>query len=401
MNLVEQHIIKEGDKRYASIDRLLFLSKNLYNATLYVIKQEFLSSGKWLRCQELTRMFTQNNQHDYRQLSGSPAQQVQMNMDKALKSYFKSIKAWKRDPKKFTGCPKLPRYKDKEKGRYLYTYSYTNIRHKNAYIHFPKKDNLPPLKTRCTEGSVKQVRFVPGYGRHTIEVVYDVPDVPVKTDGGLMGIDIGVNNLATCVVKGTTPLIINGRPLKSINQYYNKKLAKLKSDLEKNHRRKYSKRIAKLTNKRNNKVKDYLHKASKTIVAYAVKNNVKSIVVGHNNGWKQGVNIGKKNNQNFVMIPTDTLISMINYKSTGQGLAFTEREESYTSKCSSVDLESIQKHEVYLGKRVRRGLFRTSTGSLINADVNAGWNILRKESGDAAMPAGRGFGYNPVKVNLH
>lgn len=172
MYLVEQHIIAQGDKRYKMLDHICFLSKNLYNAGLYVIKQEFLNTGKWIRCTDLNKKMVSESNPDFRALSGSSSQQILMGLDNNLKSYFSSIKAWKRDNKKFTGCPKFPKYKDKVKGRNVFNYSYAQIRHRGEYIYFPKKEGLPPLKTRCEEGSVKQVRIIPRQGCYVIELVY-------------------------------------------------------------------------------------------------------------------------------------------------------------------------------------------------------------------------------------
>lgn len=144
-------------------------------------------------------------------------------------------------------------------------------------------------------------------------------------------------------------------------------------------------------------MKDYLHKASKEIINTCLKEDITTLIVGHNDGWKQNVSLGKRNNQNFVSIPFEMLISMLRYKSERQGLRFVEINESHTSKCSSFDLEPVCHHDTYVGRRVRRGLFKTRDGILINADINGSYNIMRKVKGDAAMPPHTGFGYNPVK----
>ena len=173
MYLTEQHIITVNDKRYKDLDRICFLSKNLYNAALYIIKQEFLVSGKWIRSVELNKKMVAENNVDFRALSGSSSQQILMALDRNLKSYFSAIKAWKRDNKKFTGCPKFPKYKHKTKGRNIFSYSYAQFKHRGEYIYFPKKEGLQPLKTRCKEGMVKQVRFVPKADCYVIELVYE------------------------------------------------------------------------------------------------------------------------------------------------------------------------------------------------------------------------------------
>lgn len=399
MYLVEQHIISVNDKRYKDLDRICFLSKNLYNAALYEIKQEFLRTGKWIRYTSLDRKLKDEDNFDYRAISAASSQQILMSLDKSLKSYFFAIKAWKRDNKKFTGCPKFPKYKHKTKGRNVFPYSYAQFKHRDNYIFFPKKEGLSPLKTNCKEGSVKQVRFVPKPDCYIIEVVYESKVKEQLPDNNrVMSIDLGVNNLASIVTNvSKKAILIDGRKLKSINQYYNKKKSKIQQQLKKTNGKENSRRLMSLTRKRNNKVKDYLHKASKEIINICLEDNITTLIVGHNDGWKQNTNLGKRNNQNFVSIPFETFISMLRYKSARQGLRFVEVNESHTSKCSSFDLEPVEHHDPYVGKRVKRGLFKTKDGILLNADINGSYNIMRKVKGDAAMPPYTGFGYNPVK----
>lgn len=404
MNLVERHIITRQHKQYKNIDKVCFLSKNLYNAGLYYIKQHFLETGKWVRYNELEKHFKTINQIDYRSLTIQCSQQTLMLMDKNLKSYFRAIKEWKRDNKRFTGCPVFPRYKHKVKGRNILVYTYQQVRVKDGYIHFPKKEGIKPLKTNCTREQIKQVRFIPQSSCYVIEVVYGKRErVKENLNSEYLGIDLGLNNLASCTnTKNTESFLVNGRPIKSINQYYNKRLAKLKSQLENNHRRRSSKRISKLTLKRNNKIKDYIHKSSKKIIDYCIKNNIDNIVLGKNDGWKQRINIGKRNTQSFVAVPFDILEQQLSYKSRLAGINFTTVNEAYTSKCSALDLEKICKHESYLGKRVKRGLFRTKKGVYLNADINASLNILRKvaKNEDFIFKFSRGLVVNPLKINL-
>lgn len=399
MYLVEQHIITINDKRYKDLDRICILSKNLYNAALYIIKQEFLSTGKWIRAVDLNKKMVADNNIDHRAMSGSSSQRILMALDKNLKSYFSAIKAWKRDNKKFTGCPKFPKYKHKTKGRSVFYYSYAQFKHRGGFIYFPKKEGLPPLRTNRKEGTVKQVRFVPKSDCYVIEVTYEsIAKKQLDDNNKIMSIDLGVNNLASIVTNvSNKSILIDGRRLKSINQYYNKKRSKIQQQLKKVNGKENSRRLMSLTRRRNNKVKDYLHKASKEMINICLKEDITTLIVGHNDGWKQNVNLGKRNNQNFVSIPFEMFISMLRYKSERQGLRFVEVNESHTSKCSSFDLESVGHHDTYVGRRVRRGLFKTRDGILINADINGSYNIMRKVKGDAVMPLHTGFGYNPVK----
>ena len=215
-------------------------------------------------------------------------------------------------------------------------------------------------------------------GKFKINIIYKYEEkVKLKDNEKYCSIDLGLNNLMTLTSNsGLNPTLVNGRPLKSINQYYNKKLAKLKSELPKGIRT--SLRIKKLTEKRNNKINDYIHKSSRFLVNYCVDNQLNTIVLGYNEGWKTGVEMGKRNNQNFVGIPFETIKWYINYKSYMEGINFITQEESYTSKCSSLDFEQIKRHDNYLGKRIKRGLFKSGEGKLINSDVNGSLNILRK-----------------------
>ena len=400
--LTERHIISRSDKRWKRLDELCYLSKNLYNSALYLIKQEFLTSGKWIRYNDMDKLIKKINPEPYRAFPAGTSQQILINLDQNLKSYFESIKAWKRDNKKFTGCPTFPKFKDSKKGRNIVTMTVFNARHKENHILFSKQLKLENLITKTK--SLRQVRIVPASSCIIIEVIYEKQEIVKEIlNNNWLSIDLGINNLATCTSNVAKSLIINGKPLKSINQFYNKKLAKLKSDLGKRNKKKHSKKISRLTLKRNNKINDYFHKISRYIIKYCITNNIDNIVVGYNENWKQNVNLGKRNNQSFVQIPYASLLQKFTYKAQLQGLNISTQEESYTSKCSALDLEAIQFHEFYVGQRTKRGMFVTSSGQLLNADVNGSLNILRKKvaSDEFLTPACRGLVFNPVKINFH
>jgi putative transposase len=213
----------------------------------------------------------------------------------------------------------------------------------------------------------------------------------LKQDNGrYCSIDLGINNLATIGSNVIKPVIINGKPLKSINQYYNKKLSEYKSKLDTINKQKTSKRIQRLTKKRNNKINDYLHKSSRYIINHLVSNHINTLIIGKNDGWKQEVNIGDRTNQNFVNIPHSKFIDIINYKCKLVGINTIVNEESYTSKCSFLDDEEICKHLTYCGNRIKRGLFKSKHNKLINADLNGSLNIMKKVVGK--------FNYNPIEV---
>jgi putative transposase len=399
MNLVERHIINKEHKMFKQCDKLCFLSKNLYNCALYTIKQEFLSTGKWLRYNQLDKIIKENYPLDYKALPSVCSQQILIKLDNNIKCYFEGIKIWKKSKKKFTGCPKFPKYKDKINGRNIVTFTVSGAKIKKDKIIFAKKSLLSNLTIK--QNNFKQIRIKPQTSCYVIEVVYEKQETIIENkNNNWLSIDLGVNNLATCVSNNIkNGFIINGKPLKSINQYYNKKKSELQSKLKKNHNNFTSNRIQKLTLKRNNKINDYLHKVSKKIIDKCLEDNIDNIVIGKNDGWKQNVSLGKRTNQNFVQIPFENFIQKIAYKAKLKGLEINTINESYTSKCSALDLESIEKHEQYLGKRVNRGLFQTFKGKLINADINGALNILRKQvANDVLMePICRGYEFYPLE----
>lgn len=393
-------------------DELCFKAKNLYNKANYIIRQKFFETAKemesglrknavWIRYEELDKLAKAEEWEEYRALPSQTSQQILKLLDRNWKSFFQAIKVWNKNPSAFTGRPKLPQYKEKSTGRTIVIFTNQECRIKEGFIRFPKSAGLSLIKTNVLPSELQQVRIVPKSNCFVLEVVYKRIFNPLcdLDEAICVGIDIGLNNLATLGSNDTQvkPIIISGGPVKSINQYYNKKNARLQSCLED---RKTSNRIEKLTLKRNNKIDDYLHKTSRFIVNYCAKNNVGTIVIGKNNGWKQNINMGKRNNQNFVSIPFARLINQIHYKAEEIGIKVICNEESYTSKCSFLDNESICKHEVYLGKRVKRGLFRSESNMMINADLNGALNIIRKAIPNAFADGIEGVRLHPIKVSL-
>jgi putative transposase len=246
--------------------------------------------------------------------------------------------------------------------------------------------------------NVDQVRIVPKSGYYVVEVIYEQAETQADVDTALYaGIDIGIDNLATLTSNkvGFTPRIVNGRPLKSMNQYYNKCKAELQSILKDTR---FTPRMERITNKRTRRIDHYLHTASRRIIDLLISEGIGKLVIGKNPNWKQEVNIGKRNNQQFVCIPHARFIEMLIYKAKLVGIAVIITEESYTSKCSFLDNEDICKHEAYCGKRVKRGLFRASTGRHINADVNGSYNIVRKVVPDAFEQRDRGCVVHPMRL---
>lgn len=373
MTLVEQHTIKQSDQLYSELATACHLSKNLYNQSLYRIRQYFFKTGSYFNKYKLINEITAEQQADYINLPRKVSQQVIGMVDQNFKSFFASLKS-----KNIEHKVSIPRYLDKQ-GTYILIYT-------NQAISIPLlKQGILKLSgientIKIVHTAVQQVRVIPRNNKFIIEVIYRKEPHKQVQGNKAVGIDLGLNNLATVGTNYGNPFIINGKPLKSINQYYNKTLAVLRSRQDKSGNKLVNKhKIQVLTNKRNNKVKDYLHKVSRLLVNQLVSNGVATVVIGHNKEWKQDINISKSNNQKFVQIPHSTFIDMLKYKCELEGITVITREESYTSKCSFFDDEEICKHIEYKGKRIKRGLFRTSSGRLVNADLNGALNILRKE----------------------
>ena len=366
MYLVERHIIKNNKE----LDQLCFNSKNLYNKALYLIRQHYFKTERHLNYYDVNKLMINSKDVDYYALPTKVSNQTLMLLDRNFKIFFALLK--KKQSGNYNKSIRIPKYLDKE-GRYLAIFNKEAVSKVYLRKGLIKLSSLSiQIPTKVTESNL-------------VEVVYKVEQKEPKSDNGrYASIDLGLDNLATVSSNVVKPFIINGRPLKSINQYYNKEKARLQSHLKGD--KKTSKRIYSITNIRNNKVKDYLHKSSRKIVNFLVSNNISTLIIGYNEEWKQNINLGRTNNQAFVNIPFYTFINQLDYKCKLEGINVILTEESYTSKCSFLDGESLEEHENYLGKRIERGLFKSAKGKLINADLNGSLNILRKVVGDFSYP---------------
>ena len=404
MYLIEEHIITKQHSLFKECDRLCFASKNLYNFSLYKIQEYRELNNTFPSGYDLYHIVKSDD--CFKSLPNDSAKQTVFQTVDMWKLFFKTLKSWKNNKANFTGCPNPPKYKHKTSGRNVLTIPIRNCRLKNNKILFNKHIKLE-LNTKVD--NLVEVKVVPQSNCYKIQVCYKKEEISPIISPNQIAIDLGINNLATISNNfNSKPFILNGKPLKSINQYYNKKKAKLQSKLpkyvDKNNeirQRTYCNKIKILTQKRNNKIKWSLHNYSKKIITYCINNNISEIAIGYNSFWKEKVNMGAKNNQNFTQIPFKIFIDQILYKAKLQGISVLLNEESYTSKCSALDLEPIQKHDIYLGKRVKRGLFKTSKNFLINADLNGSFNIGRKVFGDDFIKSNRGCVVHPFKVNLN
>ena len=375
MILCERHIIKKSHPFYNECDHLTFLSKNLYNSTLYYQQDSFFNKD-FKNYYDINRIFTHGNHKDYRALPTKVSKQVQMLVDKSFKSYFALVK--KKQSNDYSRSVKIPRYLDNVSGRCVVPYPKDALSLKNnGFVKLSKTDIV--IKTKVSKENIQAARIVPKGNHFVIEILYKVMCEPLKskTPKRVAFVDTGLNNLMTITSNCFNPMIYNGKPLKAINQLSNKNIAKLKSKLSEQGLR-TSSLLKSIYNKRSRRLTDLLHKITTQLVNQLDSYNIDTVIFGHNIGQKQDINLGKVTNQNFVQIPFTQVMKLLKYKCELRGIRFISNEESYTSKCSFLDEENICKNSSYLGKRVKRGLFETSNGKLINADVNGSLNIGRK-----------------------
>lgn len=391
------------------ISKLCKVSNNLYNQALYVFRETLKNESKWLSYFELDKILRNTKNLDgkinYRLLKAQCSQQVLKLLDNNIKSYYRSIQDYKKHPNKYKEKPGLPKYRKRGSEFNLY---YPNqsciirngkiILSKKLFVDIPQYEKYSGLLE-----NFKQVRILPNYAGYRIEVIYEVEDIeiPKSKEDKIASMDLGIDNLATLVSEDFTYLF-SGKFIKSYNRLFNKKLAKLNSIKDLQKIKGTTKRIKKLYYERDLYIEDVFHKISRRIVNLLTNSGITKLIVGYNKGWKQEVNMGKKNNQKFTQIPFARLISYLEYKCELVGIEIVTHEESYTSKCDSLAFEAIGKHENYLGKRKKRGLYQSSTGKLINADVNGALNIMRKVVDDSSNYVrriiDRGLLFNLVRI---
>jgi len=409
VQLVEQHCIDRNDPRYSVIDEAAFKSKNLYNAANYEIRQSFIHEGRYLNYNEIQRRM--QSHEAYKALPAKVSQQVLVLLDKNWTAFFEARAAYEEDPSKFTGRPRLPKYKHKTEGRNILVYTVQALSQPGMRDGLIRPSGLP-ITVETEHTVIDQARIVPRNGYYVVEVIYTKEPVQANVDPSFcVAIDLGVTNLAAIASnrEGFVPRLVNGRPIKAWNQWYNKRMKELKKQLPKEDRERVTKQMERITNTRNRRIHHYLHTASKRIVDFLVKEGAGTVIIGKNPLWKQETGMGKRNNQNFVSIPHARFIDMLTYKAALVGIQVEVREESYTSQASFLDLDPIptytpndEEEHIFSGKRIgrRKRLYRTKDGRTISADVNGAYNILRKSRPDVFSKAKGVAGYvvHPVRL---
>ena len=391
---VKQKVKHLSKDEYKSIKKLSHIAKNLTNEAIYNIRQYYFNEGLYLNYEKNYTLL--KNSNNYRLLNSNMAQQILKEVDGSFKSFFGLLKLAKKGKYNFKDI-KLPSYLDKngfttlvigfiriKDDTLLIPYSYLFAsEHKRISIKIP---------TILKNKKIKEIRIIPKLKARYFEIQYvyesKIEKLNLNKENAL-GIDLGINNLCTCVMNNGETFIIDGRKLKSINQFYNKRNASLQAlkDTKKKIKEKIKLLQAKIIIKRNNRVNDYLSKTAKTIINYCIENNIGKIVIGYNVTFQRNSNIGKINNQNFVNIPYGKLRNKLEYLCDMYGIECILQEESYTSKASFWDKDEISifdentnKKYKFSGRRIKRGLYRTSTGYEFNADCNGALNILRKSN---------------------
>lgn len=382
MQLVEQTIIKKRDPRYAPIDAAAFAAKNLYNLALYEVRQAFIHESRYLSYALVYHLVKHTDA--YQALPRKVSNDILRQLDKNWRAYFAALDAYRDDKSKFLGRPKMPRYKHKTAGRFLLIYDRQAIS-KTAL----KRGILAPsgleIEVPTSHSNVKQARIVPRSSYYVIEVIYERAEHPPTGDPTwYASVDLGVNNLAAISSnkRPFTPRLVNGRPMKSTNQFYNKRKADLQHQLGTTGT---TARMERLTTRRTRRINHYLHAASRAIIALLKAEGIGTLVIGKNALWKQKSELGRVNNQHFVQLPHARFIDMLEYKAKLVGIRVILQEESYTSQASALDLDPLpvysptdEEGHHFSGKRITRGLYRAADGRVLNADINGSANILRK-----------------------
>ncbi|NEU04543.1 RNA-guided endonuclease TnpB family protein [Clostridium senegalense] len=457
---VEKHIIKPSHELYNYLDEYCFMSKNLYNYANYQIRQIFIITSKLAKDEKVNqeqldylkdinvkvdkfnelrktnfekarakapkenkefkkklktiKYFDKDNKYpcydfieflvkdgiDYKSLMAQVSQQTLKLLDKNWISFFEAIKKWSKNNIGFSGRPKLPKYLKKD-GKTIVIFTNQNCKQSNNCIKMPTCFNQYELNTNI-QGKLQQVRILPRNKYFILEVVYTMPKPQLKEDNNkYISIDIGLDNLAAITNNcSVTPIIISGRKLKSINKYYNKQVSHYREIAKRMNNLEWTNKMNRLTIKRNNMITDLIHKASKSVIDYALSCGTNTIIIGNNKDWKKESLMSKKVNQSFVGIPHQLFIEKIQYKAENLGLKVIITEESYTSGTSFLDNEEPIKENYNKSRRVKRGLFVSNTGRKINSDINGSLQIMKKVFPNVIDHGIEDFGLNPIRVGI-
>ena len=411
---VKQQVKRLSKEDYRTIRELCHIAKNLANEAIYNVRQYYFSEGEFLKYEKNYTLL--KNSPNYKALNSNMAQQILKEVDGSFKSFFSLLKLAKQGKYAFKDC-RLPHYLPKD-GYTTLVIGFVRLKGNKLILPFSnsfKKTHkaveitIPPI---LLDKKVKEIRIIPKAKARFFEIQYIYEAECVQRNlntNNALALDLGINNLVTAVSSNGKSFIIDGKKLKSINQWFNKENARLQSIKDKQHYgKKSTSRQKAIARKRNNKVNDYMNKAARKVINYCIANDMGTLVVGYNETFQRGGHIGKRNNQNFVNIPYGQLRSKLEYLCKMNGIIFVKQEESYTSKSSFWDRDDIPVYNAdnpreyqFSGKRIHRGQYKTASGKIINADVNGALNIMRKSSVvDVNILYGRGEVDTPVRIRI-
>lgn len=411
---IKQQIKHLSKENYLSLKELCHTAKNLTNEAIYNVRQYYFTEGEFLKYEKNYTLL--KNSPNYKTLNSNMAQQILKEVDGSFKSFFGLLKLAKKGKYAFKDC-KLPKYLPKD-GYTTLVIGFVRLKRNKLIIpfsnsfkktHKPVEITIPPI---LLDKKVKEIRIIPKTNARFFEIQYTYKAECIQRNlnkNNALAIDLGINNLATCVTNTGKSFIIDGRRLKSINQWFNKENARLQSIKDKQHfGKKTTNKQKAIARDRNNKVNDYMNKAARKVINYCIKNNIGTLVVGYNETFQRNSHIGKQNNQNFVNIPYGKLREKLEYLCELNDIMFVKQEESYTSKASFWDKDNIPTYNAdnpqeykFSGNRIHRGMYKTKDGITLNADVNGALNILRKSSVvDLTILYSSGEVDTPVRIRI-
>ena len=406
-----KHLSKED---YRSIKELCHIPKNLTNQAIYNIRQHYFAEGKYLNYEKNYALLKSSD--NYRTLNSNMAQQILKEVDGSFKSFFGLLKKAKQQKYALKDC-RLPRYLPKD-GYTTLVIGFVRLKgnklilpYSNSFkkTHKAVEITVPPI---LLDKKVKEIRIIPKADARFFEIQYIYETECIQRNlntTNALALDLGINNLVTGVSSKGETFIIDGRRLKSINQWFNKKNARLQSIKDKqDYGRKPTNRQKALARRRNNRINDYMNKTARRVIDYCIDHDIETLVVGYNETFQKDSNIGRRNNQTFVNIPYGKLKDKLEYLCELNGIILVMQEESYTSKASFWDKDVIPVYKSddteeyhFSGKRIHHGQYRTASGQVLNADVNGALNIMRKSRVvDVNILYSRGEVDTPIRIRI-
>lgn len=398
-----------NNKQYEALRTLSRASKNLYNLGLYNTRQYYFQNNSFLKYPQNYHLCKEDT--NYKMMQAATSQQTLKYVERSMRSWFGLLKLYKNGQ---LNKPSIPHYLDKE-GYFMMAFPKNAFSIKNGKVRLGISNEFKKeyskdiftfkIPTFLNKTYIQEIHIIPMYdGKYfKIKYCYEEKKQSPKLDySRYLSIDLGVSNFATFVDTNGTASIIDGKYVKSLNQRYNKENARLQSIKDKQGIKQITNRQIKLLSKRSNKITEFMNRTVNYLVKHCIENKIGNILIGELTGIKQGINHGKKNNQNFVQIPFGKFKAKLESKCNLYGIKYQLVNEAYTSQVDSLALDPVEKPSYGKTRRVKRGLYKSITGQLLNADINGALNILRKVVGDSPLQeiTDRGLVNRPTRLRL-